>query len=40
MLKSLEVLKNIKYDYSICDNNMVLDDKLNNVSVDGSYIRA
>lgn len=33
-LKALEILKNIKYDYSICDNNMVLDNNFTNILVD------
>lgn len=33
-MKALEILKNIKYDYSICDNNMVLDNNFTNILVD------
>lgn len=33
-MKALEILKKIKYDYSICDNNMVLDNNVTNVLVD------
>lgn len=34
MLKALEILKNIKYDYSICNHNMVLDNDFTNILVD------